>query len=232
MLFVSNLDLTQEICQQIDDNSDDKLCNKQICTVCEDGDTDSYNCICFYTSGINEEMIDSFIKCGNCNDDVNKIFEYYWDQQKSNLIKDEGVSFDSIYCMVWKKTIEQCQQLLINIKDKSSTLAEVETLSQLFINENKTAASENTKQCQKYNLSLQLIALCEGMHQCYPNSKKLFPSPHEWIPECVDYIALYLEIVDDSKSTEAANVILKVKESLKLKGDFGIIKNLANCVCK
>ena len=224
------LDLTQVICKEISDNSDNKLFDKKISTVCDD----SYNCKCFLSANIDNEMIQNFITCGKCNGDFNRVFEYCWNQQiiLSSIKDDKDVSFNSVYNLVWKKTIDQCQQILLKLKNKSATLKETETIYQLFTPEDKTITrNENARQCQIEYFSLQLTALCEAMHQCYPSSKELFPLPNEWIPNTVTYIALYDEIVNDAKCTEAATVISKVKISLKLKGDFKIIENLANRVC-
>ena len=219
------LDLTEDICKEISDNSDVKLFDKKISTVCDD----SYKCICFPSAIMESEMIQNFITCGKCNDDLNKLFEYCWNQQAIN-IKD--VSFDSIYNLVWKKTIEQCQQVLLELNNRSVTLKETETLCQLFAPKDQIVTpNENSGLCQIECFSSQLTALCEAMHQCYPSSKKLFPLPTKWIPDTISYIALYNEVVNDTKCTEAATVILKVKASLKLKGDFQIVENLANCVC-
>ena len=229
LFLIYCLDLTEDICKEINDNSDDKLFDKNISTVCDD----SYNCKCFPSATMENEIIQNFITCGKCNGDLNKVFEYCWNQQIIlSGIKDKDVSFDSIYKLVWIKTIEQCQKLLQKLKNKSVTLKETETLYQLFTPKDKAVtATENAKQCQIECFSSQLTALCEVMHQCYPSSKDLFPLPNEWVPDTVSNIARYNEVVNDAKCTEAATVILKVKTSLKLKGDFKIIENLANRVC-
>ena len=179
-------------------------------------------------------MIQNFVICGKCNGNANKIFEYCWNQQivSSGIKDDKDVSFDSVYNLIWKKTIEQCQQVLFKLRNKTTTLRETETLYQLFTPKDKTVTpNENARHCQIEIFSSQLTALCEAMHQCYPSSKQLFPLSSEWIPHTVAYIAFYDEMVNDTKCTEAATVILKVKTSLKLKGDFKIIENLANRVC-
>ena len=218
------LDLIEDISEEINDNSDDKLFDKKVSTVCDD----SYKCQCFPSATMENEMIQNFITCGKCDDDLNKIFEYCWNQQAINIQDDTDVSFDSIYILVWKKTIEQCQQVLLELKNRSVTLKETETLCQLFTAKGQIVIpNENPGQCQIECFSLQLTALCEAMHQCYPS---LFPLLTEWIPDTISYIALYNEVVNNAKCTEAATVILKVKKSLKLKGDFQIVESLANCV--
>ena len=201
-------------------------------SVCKDLGNKTYKCICFpfSISNVHDEMIQNFIICGKYNDGVNIIFEYYWKQQiNSSNIKD--VSFDSVYELVWKKTIVQCQQVLSELNDKTITLKEIESLYQLFIPKNANATTdENKRQLQKNNLFLQLCALCDAMCHCYPTSRKLFPPPNEWIPQAVTDIVLYNEMVVDSSCTKAANVIMKVKKSLKLEKDFKIIEDLQNRV--
>ena len=232
-MFVLYLDLTQVICQEISDNSDDKLYNKQIYTVCEDTGNDSYKCTCFSISKLEDEIIENLVVCGKHNDDFHRVFEYCWNQQiiSSGIKNVKEVSFDSVYKLVWKKTIAQCQLLLFELNDNSVPLKEIESLYHLFIPKDKMVTlNENERQCQLRLLSLQLSSLCNAMHYCYPSSQQLFPAPDEWVPQTVDYIALYIEIVNDSKCTEAANLILKVKASLQLKGDFKIIESLTEHV--
>ena len=230
--FVFYLELTQAICDEIDDNSDDKLHDKQVSSVCKDlGNKNyEYSCFSFSISNVQDEMIQNFIICGRYNDGVNIVFEYYWKQQV-NASNIKMVKFDSVYKLVWQKTVLQCQQLLSNLNDRTIALKEIESLYQLFIPKDTNAAmNEKERLCQKDNLSLQLCALCAAMHHCYPNSRKSFPSPNEWIPPTVNDIVLYNEMVVDSRCTKAANVIMKVKKSLKLEKDFKIIEDLQDRV--
>ena len=118
-----------------------------------------------------------------------------------------------MYEKVWKSTIKQCQLLLIKLKDKTVTLEEVEILYQVD------------------NLSLHLSVLCKAMHQCYPNLSESLPLPEKWILQTLAHIALYYEIASNPKCAEAANVILKVKKSLMLEGDFKLVEDLAKLVC-
>ena len=133
----------------------------------------------------------------------------------SAITTDQDVSFDSVFNKVWMPTIAKCQSLLCELKNKTITLNECEVLY------------------SKGNFLLQLSALGNAMHQCYPDCKKSVPPSDQWASQTVHHIALYLdEIVNNSsKCTEAAGVILKVKESLKLEGDFQIIEDLAKNVC-
>ena len=209
--FLFYLDLTKVIYQEITDNSDNELYSKQICSVCKTEDDGTYKCTCFSTSELENEMIKNFSICGTCNGDFNKVFEYCWNQQKelSARTKDKDVSYDSVFEKVWKPTIERCQALLSKLKDKTVTLQEVEILYQMD------------------NLSLHLSVLCKAMQQCYPNLSEPLSLPDKWVPQTIAHIALYHNIANNPKCAEAANVILKVKTSLKLKGDFKMIEDLA-----
>ena len=211
-----HLGLTCVICHEINDNSDDKLYNKQICTVCEVKDNGSYNYACFSTFNLKDEMVENIFVFGRYNGGHNKVFKYCWNQQikLSAITTVKDISFDSVYEQVWKPTISQCHWLLSQLKNKTMTLEGVEKLYQID------------------NFCSQLSALCNAMHQCYPKSKETLPSTHEWVPQTVAHIALYHEVANDPKGTDAANVILKVQTSLKLKGDFKIIEDLANHVRK
>lgn len=222
------LDLTQVICKEINDNSDDKLKDKQVCEVMG---TDDHKCTCFTISNLEDEMIQNFIIFGQYNGGLNKIFEYCWDQQVilSGIKHNTDVSFNSVYNLVWKKTIVQCKLLLSKLNDKSVTLKEVENLYHLFICKDKTS-NGNEMQCLLKSLSPQLSALCNAIHQCYPSSTESFLLSNEWIPQMVEHIAYYHEVVNDSKCIEAAVVIMKVKKSLKLEKEFKIVEDFANCV--
>ena len=204
--------------QKISDNSDDKLYDKRICDVCEVEDSGSnkcYKCVCFSIPELDNEMVVNFIVCGKHADGTaNEVFKYCWDQQiELSAIKAvKDISFDSVFIKVWKPTILQCQLLLHNLKCKTVTLEEVEKLYQIG------------------NLSSHLCALCNAMHQCYPESKESLIPPDEWVSQTVSHIALYLEIANNQKCTDAAKLILKVQTKLKLKGDFKIVEDLAKHV--
>ena len=208
------LDLIQVMCQKISDNSDDKLYNKHICDVCE-VDNGSYKCVCFSIPELENEMVDNFIVCGkHTNGTTNEVFKYCWNQQikLSDISTVKDVSFNSVFIKVWKPTISHCQSLLCNLKGKTVTLDEVEKLYQID------------------NFSLHVSALCNAMHQCYPEFKECPIPPHEWVPLTVAHIALYLEIANNQKCIDAAELILKVQTKLKLEGDFKIIEDLAKHV--
>ena len=213
-MFFLCLDLTQVICQEIRDNSDDKLANKQISKVCKVEDDGSYKCICFSTSELKDEMIHNFSTCGKYDTNCNKVFEYCWDQQVqlSGIATVKDVSYDSVYKQVWKPTIVQCQTLLCKLKNKTVTLEEAESLYQIE------------------NFTLQLLALCIAIDKCYPISNDSL-LPNSWVSQTVAHIALYHEVANNPKCTQAAEVIIKIRTSLKLKGDFTIIEDLAKNVC-
>ena len=205
--------------QKISDNSDDKLYDKRICDVCEVEDNGSdkcFKCVCFSIPELENEMVDNFIICGKHtnNGAINKVFKYCWDQQieLSAISTVKDVSFNTVFIKVWKPTISQCQLLLHNLKCKTVTLEEVEKLYQID------------------NFPSQLSALCNAMRHCYPESEESITPPDGWVPQTVSHIALYLEIANNPKCTEAAKLILKVQTSLKLQGDFKLIEDLAKNV--
>ena len=209
------LDLTQVICKEISDNSDDKLASKQISQVCRVEDDGTWKYLCFTTSELNSEMLHNLILFGKYSGDFNKIFEYCWDQQikLSDITTIKDVSYDSVYEKVWKPTVKQCQLLLSVLRDKSITLEEVEFLYRM------------------QNFSLQLLVLCNAMHQCYPKPSESLILATSWVSNTVSHIERYHEIANNPKCKEAAKVILDVKASLELKGDFKIIEDLAKHVC-
>ena len=204
--------------QKISDNSDDKLYDKRICDVCEveeSGSNKCYKCICFSIPELDNEMVDNFIVCGkHTNGTINEVFKYCWDQQieLSAIRAVKDISFDSVFIKVWKPTVSQCQSILHNLEYKTVTLEEVEKLYQIN------------------NFSPHLSTLCNAMCHCYPKSEESFTPPDEWVSQTVSHIALYHEIANNQKCTDAAEIILKVQTKLKLEGDFKIIEDLAKHV--
>ena len=207
-------DLTHIISQEISINNNDEIYRKQICSICKVEDDGSYKCTCFSTSNLECEMVQNFILCGKYNNGHNKVFEYCWDQQiqLSAITTVKDICYDSVYKLVWKPTILQCQSLLSKLKDKTITLKEAESIYQIE------------------DFSLQLSALDTAIRQCYPSFKESLPPPKKWLPQTVAHIKLYHKIANNPKCTVAANVILKVQTSLKLKGNFKVVEDLARHV--
>ena len=158
-------------------------------------------------------MLHNLILCGKHNGDFNKVFKYCWDQQLSAVTTDKDITYDSVYEKVWKPAITKCQSLLSRLKDKSVTLEEVEILYKI------------------QNFALQLSVLCKAMHQCYPNLSESLPLPDKWVQQIEAHITLYHEIANNPNCAEAATVILDIRQSLELEGDFKIIEDLAKNVC-
>ena len=181
--------------------------------MCAGDDATSYKCICFNTGELTEEMIENCIEIGKWKDNHNVLFECFW-KQKADLLDKANLSdeifFTVVHSEVWVPTVACCKSLLIGFYDKSVTLAKVEEFTKIE------------------RFFEHLSALCCALLQCYPDFTSVRPS-EEWIPSLMRHIELYKnEICDNIKCTNAANLIIKMKNSLHLSGDFGIVENLVS----
>ena len=183
--------------------------------MCAGDDATTYKCICFNTGKLTEEMIENCIEIGIWKDYHNVLFEFFW-KQKVDLLDKANLSdetfFTLVHSEVWVPTVSCCKSLLIEFHDKSVTLAKVEEFTKI----------------EKF--SEHLSVLCCALLQCYLDFTSVRQS-EEWIPSLMRHIELYHnEIFNNIKCTNAANLIIKMKNSLHLSGDFGIVENLSKNV--
>jgi len=183
--------------------------------LCTGDDATSYKCICFNTGKLTEEMINNCIEIGKWKANCNLLFERFWKQNADLLDKttlnDENF-FTLVHSKVWVPTVSCCKSLLIEFHDKSVTLEKVEEFTKIE------------------NFSEHLSVLCCALLRCYPDFKSVRPS-EEWIQSLMCHIEKYQnEIFNNVKCTNAANLILKMKKSLHLSGDFRIVENLSKNV--
>jgi len=217
LLCLLHADLTQVLSKEIDDLSDDKLQAKQICDLCNDDDDDgNYKCICFSTNGLPNEMIEHCIIIGKYENTHNQLFDHVWQQQvdsfkKTDAANPNNISYSVVFDQVWIPTISCCKSLLSKLHNKSVTVTTIEELSQIE------------------NFADNLSSLCTVMLKCYPDDVNV-PPPQQWVPQLMVHISKFREISNNPKCTEATTVILRVKNSLSLTGDFKIIECLADNV--
>jgi len=183
--------------------------------LCTGDDATGYKCICFDSDNLTEEMIENCIEIGTWKDNHNLLFEHFWKHNVELLDKaslNDKNFFTLVHSKVWKRTISCCESLLIKFHDKSVTLENVEEFTMVE------------------SFSEHLSALCCALQQCYPDFKSVRPSK-EWIQSLMCHIEKYQsETFDHVKCADAANFVLKIKNSLHLSGDFGIVESLSNNV--
>jgi len=71
-----------------------------------------------------------------------------------------------------------------------------------------------------------LTQLCQGIKECFPTDRHILTAK-EWVPTAVKIIQEYRNI---SSHMAAAEIILQLKESMGLTGDFAVIETLAQQV--
>ena len=184
----------------------------EICTATPDG---HIKCVCF-SIDLDLEMFEYFLIFGKkCKNDF---FDLMWQEHcrkfYDSVADKKNISFCDIYEQVWKPTIVNCQALLVGLYKRSITVSDVKHLS------------------EQKDIDKHLTPLCAAMHQCYPETKSVFPESEKWVSGVSKDINqllgafTYLE-----KLNEALNYCLNLKERLHLKGDFSVLKDLDEKVC-
>jgi len=151
-----------------------------------------------------------------CYEHPSVIFDLLWKDKGeiflASVADSKLISFDDIYKQVWKPTIACCESLLYGLYQRSIPLSDVKQF------------------CSIKNTRENLLALCDAMCQCYPDSTLTFPVSHEWISKVVIDISSALQISD--KVTKIDTVyFFTLKDRLKLQGDFSVLQEIDYQVC-
>jgi len=137
------------------------------------------------------------------------LFNTLWRQQHD---VNDLPSFTAVYEAVCKPVIKECEKILVSLEQRSITLEEVEKRFWKF---------------EMPELKQHLLKLCQGIRECFPTNESISAGKN-WIPLVVDDIQVYKRI---SGYMNTANIILKLKNSMKLDGDFSAVNTLAKQVC-
>ena len=140
----------------------------------------------------------------------NDLFDTCWRQQCHSC--GQLSSFTAVYKEVCEPVVKECVQLLQSLEQRSIILEEVEKCFWKF---------------EIPELSQNLLKLCEGIRECYPTNTTISLGKN-WIPSVIKDIQVYKRI---STYMNTANVILKLKISMNLTGDFNAVDTLAKQVC-
>jgi len=212
LLYLSfNVELTQDLCKQISNHSDDKLQKMQICDLCTGDDPNSYKCICFTTNELPNEMIENFLDLGIYRNVHNQLFEKFW-KQNAIVSANAEITFTNVFNEIWTPTIKQCHSLVCNLYSKTIKLSEIIQLSKME------------------NFPHQLSALSSALLHDYPAMMGGVTPPDQWVPQLMAHIVLYQDISSSTKCIDAANVLLKMQKSLHLTGDFKLVESLTRIV--
>ncbi len=132
----------------------------------------------------------------------NKLFEKIWDDH----VKSESeLTIASIKTDIWDPSFHRCLTLLDSLRDKSIKLSEVDQ----YFREVKDREH-------------QISALCSGVEMCI--NRRVFGDDRQWISAAVHLMDRYWSLCELAK---AAEIVMDLKEKLKLSGDFSLIEGIA-----
>ena len=207
-----NLDVTKDI-------SDELQCDvatKEINSLCVDVDNNNFKCICYSVDTVPHDMLQHFVVF-----DKSKLFESVWNEICDKLDKTNITTFSDIYEHVWNETITSCRDLLYKLYKKSFNYSDIECFT------------------DAKDINSRITAMYNAMNHCYRSLVSTLPEPKYWVPQTVKSITKYLDFI--TKHCKAANsntvqvspmqLCLKLKDLLRLKGNFSVVNTLNSQVC-
>ena len=188
---------------------------EEISSLCAIAKNGSFVCIYFSVDKVPPDMIKHFDEF-----DKSKLFESIWNGVCAKLDTTSITTFGDVYEHVWKETINGCQNLLDKLHKNSFTHLDIERFTDVR------------------QIEMHVTTLYGAMGRCYHPLVSSLPNPKQWIPQAAKDVTLYLEYTRNSNqassSTMQVNAVqlcLKLKELLKLKGNFSVLHNLNSQVC-
>ena len=139
----------------------------------------------------------------------NDIFEICWRQQRMSCANLH--TFQEVYDMVCIPVLTQCKEILVNLQQGAMTLEDVEMYFWKF---------------EANELKNNLQHLCQGIRECFPSNKQLL-APRNWVSTVVTNIQEYKKI---KNYVAAAKIVLLLKDSMKLTGDFTAVNTIVQQV--
>ena len=140
----------------------------------------------------------------------NDIFETCW-RQRCKLYANLD-TFETVHKMVCTPVLIECEEILVSLKQETMTLEDVEKYFWSFHEANE--------------LKSNLEKLCQGLKECFPNHKQLL-APRSWVPSVVANIQEYKKL---NGYIAAAKIVLQLKDSMKLNGDFTAVNTIVRQV--
>ena len=139
----------------------------------------------------------------------NDIFETCW--RKQCKLCANLHTFQAVFDMVCTPVFTECKEILVSLEQRTMTLENVEMYFGRF---------------DSIELKNNLQSLCGGMKECFPSEKQLL-SPINWISTVAKSIQEYKKI---SSYITAAKIVLLLKDSMKLTGDFTAVNTIVQQV--
>ena len=137
------------------------------------------------------------------------LFDSCWRKQCKLL--NNLSTFKEVHENVCMPVLDECKEILLNLQQKAMTLENVDKYFQKFQ--------------QQTDLKSNLNKLCQGIKECFPDTEVL--PAKQWVDSVVMHIQEYKRI---NSYMKAATIILELKESMELTGDFAVINTLAQQV--
>ena len=143
------------------------------------------------------------------------IFTQIWTSVINNVSKAKvTMTFAEVVIRIWDPVFKQCCELLELVKSKNIKMRYVdEYFKQFYVDMNTQLVYDN------------LYSLHSGIEACLGRGRPV----SAWIRDSVDLMEQYWILCEQAK---AASVVLDLKESLNLTGNFDIIEDVASKVAE
>ena len=163
-------------------------------------------CVYFTVKDIPHELLNFLYVMGNKYH--NDLFDICWRKQ-CNLYTN--LTFEEMYPKVCKPVLDEFEEILLSLQQKTITLENVDKYFQKF--EHASDMEDNLKK------------LCQSVQEYFPGTQ--VSRAKHWVHGVVKRIQEYKRI---NSYMSIAVIVLNLKESLKLRGDFTVIERLAGQV--
>ena len=138
----------------------------------------------------------------------NDLFDGCWREQCKQFYNLS--TFMEVHEKVCIHVLDECEEILLSLEERTMTLENVEKYFNKF---------------QETDLESNLNKLCQGIQQCFPDTE-LKPAKR-WVHGVVVHIQEYKKI---NSYLNVATIVLELKKSMNLTGDFTVIDTLAQQV--
>ena len=175
-----------------------------ICSLCSK-DGDQLIIKCFQQAKPLFDMATTFYVCTQTY--PSNLFQHYWSQQMKKM-KHFHLTIADVANKIWQPVFDTCCTFLEDIRSKSMVLSEVDRL---------------LMQYRPDELHIQLQQLDKAVCECLSRS-----TSQTWIKDAVKRMEQYRSL---RQHASAAKTFLRLRDTLKLTGNFEIIEKLSTEVC-
>ena len=172
----------------------------------ETAESNQLVCIYFTEKSIPNELLKYLYVMGNKYH--NDLFDSCWRKRCKQF--DNLSTFMEVHEKVCMHVLDECEEILLSLEQKTMTLESVDKYFRKF---------------QETDLESNLIKLCQGIQQCFPDTEVL--PAKQWVHGVVVHIQEYRNI---NSYMNVATIVLELKKSMNLTGDFTVIDTLAQQV--